>query len=100
MGIRSSVKKSGYKFNNTERMRGKFMNNELKNIRFNLTNKMTNNFIEILVIEQMIKEKKYKNEFELKLMIEYKNHLTQEYITEFRSRNKKQIKQYTDIMNK
>lgn len=76
------------------------MNNELKNIRFNLTNKMTNNFIEILVIEQMIKEKKYKNEFELKLMIEYKNHLTQEYITEFRSRNKKQIKQYTDIMNK
>ena len=81
-------------------MRGKFMNNELKNIRFNLTNKMTNNFIEILVIEQMIKEKKYKNEFELKLMIEYKNHLTQEYITEFRSRNKKQIKQYTDIMNK
>ena len=44
--------------------------NELKNIMFNLTNKMQNDFIEILVIEQMIKEKIYKNDFELKLMIE------------------------------
>ena len=76
------------------------MENEFKKIRFNLTHQMTNNFIEILVIEQMIKEKKYKNDFELKLMIEYKNHLTQEYIRDFRSKNKKQIKQYTDIMNK
>ena len=76
------------------------MNNELKNIKFNITHQMTNNFIEILVIEQMIKEKKYKNDFELKLMLEYKNHLTQEYIRDFRSKNKKQNKQYTDIMNK
>ena len=76
------------------------MENDFKKIRFNLTHQMTNNFIEILVIEQMIKEKKYKNDFELKLMIEYKNHLTQEYIRDFRSKNKKQIKQYTDIMNK
>ena len=76
------------------------MKNELKNIRFNITHQMTNNFIEILVIEQMIKEKKYKNDFELKLMIEYKNHLTQEYIKDFRTKNKKQIKKYTDIMNK
>ena len=76
------------------------MKNELKNIRFNITHQMTNNFIEILVIEQMIKEKKYKNDFELKLMIEYKNHLTQEYIRDFRSKNKKQIKEYTEIMNK
>ena len=36
------------------------MENELKKIRFNLTHEMTNNFIEILVIEQMIKEKNYK----------------------------------------
>ena len=75
-------------------------NYELKELRFNLTNKMTNNFIEILVIEQMIKEKKYKNDFELKLMIEYKNHLTQEYIKDFRLNNKKQIKQYNELMNK
>lgn len=74
--------------------------NEFKNIRFNLTNKMQNDFIEILVIEQMIKEKNYKNDFELKLMIEYKNHLTKQYISAFRLNNKKQIKQYTDIMNK
>ena len=45
-------------------------NNELKELRFNLTHEMQNNFIEILVIEQMIREKKYKNDFELKLMIE------------------------------
>ena len=75
-------------------------NNELKELRFNLTHEMQNNFIEILVIEQMIKEKKYKNDFELKLMIEYKNHLTQQYIKDFRLNNKKQIKQYIDIVNK
>ena len=46
--------------------------NDFKNIRFNLTHEMQNNFIEILIIEQMIKEKNYKNDFELKLMIEYK----------------------------
>lgn len=61
---------------------------------------MQNNFIEILVIEQMIREKNYKNDFELKLMIEYKNHLTKEYIKDFRLNNKKQIKQYTEIVNK
>ena len=70
-------------------------NYELKELRFNLTQEMTNNFIEILVIEQMIKEKKYKNNFELKLMIEYKNHLTQKYIKDFRLNNKEQIKKYT-----
>jgi len=73
---------------------------DFKNIRFNLTHEMQNNFIEILVIEQMIKEKNYKNDFELKLMIEYKNHLTQQYIKDFRLNNKKQIKQYIDIVNK
>lgn len=76
------------------------MENELKKIRFNLTNKMTNNFIEILVIEQMIKEKKYKNDFELKLMLEYENHLTQQYIQDFKKNNKVQIKKYNEIMNK
>ena len=75
-------------------------NNELKELRFNLTHEMQNNFIEILVIEQMIREKKYKNDFELKLMIEYKNHLTQQYIKDFRLNNKDQIKKYTEIMNK
>ena len=71
-----------------------------KQIRFNLTHEMQNNFIDILVIEQMIKEKRYKNDFELKLMIQYKNHLTQQYIKDFRLNNKKQIKQYIDIVNK
>ena len=75
-------------------------NNELKELRFNLTREMQNNFIEILVIEQMIKEKKYKNDFELKLMLEYKNHLTQQYIQDFKKNNKVQIKKYNEIMNK
>ena len=73
---------------------------DFKNIRFNLTHEMQNNFIEILVIEQMIREKNYKNDFELKLMIQYKNHLTQQYIKDFRLNNKEQIKKYTEIMNK
>ena len=76
------------------------MENEFKKIRFNLTHQMQNNFIEILVIEQMIREKNYKKDFELKLMIEYKNHLTKEYIKDFRLNNKKQIKQYQEIVNK
>ena len=76
------------------------MDKDFSKIRFNLTHQMQNNFIEILVIEQMIREKNYKNDFELKLMIEYKNHLTQEYIKDFRLNNKKQIKQYTEIVNK
>ena len=75
-------------------------NDKLKKLRFNLTHEMQNNFIEILVIEQMIREKNYKNDFELKLMIQYKNHLTQQYIKDFRLNNKKQIKQYIDIVNK
>ena len=76
------------------------MDKDFSKIRFNLTHQMQNNFIEILVIEQMIREKNYKNDFELKLMIEYKNHLTQQYIKDFRLNNKKQIKQYTEIVNK
>lgn len=76
------------------------MDKDFSKIRFNLTHQMQNNFIEILVIEQMIREKNYKNDFELKLMIEYKNHLTKEYIKDFRLNNKKQIKQYTEIVNK
>ena len=76
------------------------MDKDFSKIRFNLTHQMQNNFIEILVIEQMIREKNYKNDFELKLMIEYKNHLTKEYIKDFRLNNKEQIKKYTEIMNK
>ena len=76
------------------------MDKDFSKIRFNLTHQMQNNFIEILVIEQMIREKNYKNDFELKLMIEYKNHLTKEYIKDFRLNNKKQIKQYQEIVNK
>ena len=76
------------------------MDKDFSKIRFNLTHQMQNNFIEILVIEQMIREKNYKNDFELKLMIEYKNHLTQQYIKDFRLNNKEQIKKYTEIMNK
>jgi hypothetical protein len=34
------------------------MENNFKQLRFNLTNKMPSQFIEILVIEQMIKEKR------------------------------------------
>ena len=76
------------------------MDKDFSKIRFNLTHQMQNNFIEILVIEKMIREKNYKNDFELKLMIEYKNHLTQQYIKDFRLNNKKQIKQYQEIVNK
>lgn len=75
------------------------MENELKKRRFYLTHQMNNDLIEILVIEQMIEEKKYKNDFELKLLIKYKNKLTQQFITDFRKNNKEQVKQYKDFTN-
>lgn len=36
---------------------------DLKQIHFNLIKQIHNDLIEILVIEQMIKEKNYKNDF-------------------------------------
>lgn len=71
-----------------------------KELKFNLTNKMSNTLIEILIIEQMIEEKQYKNDFELKLLIKYKNHLTKQYLNNFKSKNKEQIKKYNELMNK
>lgn len=75
-------------------------NNELKELRFNLTENMNNTMIELLVIDQMIEEKKYENDFELKLLLKHKKVLTEQFINDFRLNNKEQVKKYTDIMNK
>ncbi len=75
------------------------MKDKLKDIRFNLTKKTHDYLIELLVVEQMIREKKYESDFELNLLLQHKKILTDEYIKEFRANNKKQIKQYKDMMN-
>ena len=77
------------------------MKKEIKNfkdIKLNITNKMYNDFIEYLVVEQMIKEKQYENAFELKLLNQYKKVPQNRFINNFRQNNKEQIKQY--IVNK
>ena len=79
------------------------MKKEIKNfkdIKLNITNKMYNDFIEYLVVEQMIKEKQYENAFELKLLNQYKKVLQNRFINNFRQNNKEQIQQYLDLMNK
>jgi len=74
--------------------------NELKQLRFNLTENMNNTMIELLVVDQMIEEKKYENDFELQLLLKHKKVLTEKFIREFRLNNKEQVKKYNKIVNK
>ena len=74
--------------------------NELKQLRFNLTEKMNNTMIELLVIDQMIEDKNYENDFELQLLLKHKKVLTEQFIRDFRLNNKEQVKKYNEIVNK
>lgn len=74
--------------------------NELKLLRFNLTENMNNTMIELLVIDQMIEDKNYENDFELQLLLKHKKVLTEQFIKDFRLNNKEQVKKYNEIVNK
>jgi len=74
--------------------------NELKQLRFNLTENMNNTMIELLVVDQMIEEKKYENDFELQLLLKHKKVLTEQFIRDFKLNNKEQVKKYNEIVNK
>ena len=76
------------------------MVSDLENIEFVLTNEMDNTMIEFLTIKQMIKNKSYKNDDELKLLVDELNELRAKFIRDFRKNNKKQIKQYLDSFKK
>ena len=75
------------------------MENEWKNLRFHLTEKMNNMMIELLVTEQVMKENKLtKNE--RKLLENHKAELLENFRKEFQRNNKEQIKKYNELMNK
>lgn len=76
------------------------MVNDFSDIEFVLTNEMDNTMIEFLTIKQMIKNKSYKNDDELKLLVDELDELRVKFIKQFRENNKKQIQEYLDLFKK
>lgn len=72
---------------------------DINDLRFTITEDMSNMFIEIITIRQMLKEnklsKKYKALFEKEL-----KELTTLFILEFRKNNVEERKKYNELMNK
>ena len=72
---------------------------DINDIRFTITEDMSNMFIEIITIRQMLKEnnlnKKDKALFEKEL-----KELTTLFILEFRKHNVEERKKYNELMNK
>lgn len=72
---------------------------DINDLRFNITPDMSNMFIEIITLRQMLKEnnlnKKEKAIFEKEL-----KELTTLFILEFRKNNVEQRKKYNELMNK
>lgn len=73
---------------------------EMKDLRFNLTKNMNNTMIQMLIVNQMLKENKKLSKNERKLLEEHKNELLELFRIEFRKNNVEQIKQYNELMNK
>ena len=76
------------------------MVNDFSDIEFVLTNEMDNTMIEFLTIKQMIKNKSYKNDDELKLLVDELDELRVKFVKQFRENNKKQIHQYLNLFKK
>ena len=74
-------------------------NEDLRNLRFNITEEMNNMFIDIVVLRQMLKEskltKRQRQLFEKEL-----KELTTIYVLEFRKNNVEQRKKFNELMNK
>lgn len=73
---------------------------EMKDLRFNLTENMNNTMIQMLIVNQMLKENKKLSKKERKLLEEHKNELLELFRIEFRKNNVEQIKQYNNLMDK
>lgn len=73
---------------------------EIQDLRFNLTENMNNTIIQMLIVNQMLKENKKLSKKERKLLEEHKNELLEVFRIEFRKNNVEQIKQYNELINK
>ena len=76
------------------------MVNDFSDIEFVLTNEMDNTMIEFLTIKQMIKNKSYKNDDELKLLVDELDELRVKFVKQFRENNEKQIQEYLNLFKK
>ena len=72
----------------------------IKDLEFNLTEDMNNTMIQMLIVNQMLKENKKLSKKERKLLEEHKNELLELFRIEFRKNNVEQIKKYNELMNK
>ena len=70
-----------------------------KNLRFNLTNNMRDLIIEIVIINEIIKENNL-NTKERDSLIKKRDKLLKLFKSEFQKHNIKQIKQYREILDK
>ena len=73
--------------------------NDINDLRFNITPNMSNMFIEIITIRQMLKENKLSKKEKALFEKELKE-LTTLFILEFRENNVEQRKKYNELMNK
>ncbi len=70
-----------------------------KNLRFNLTNNMRDLIIEIVIINEILKENNL-NTKERDSLIKKRNKLLKLFKSEFQKHNIKEIKQYKEILDK
>lgn len=75
------------------------MENEIINLRFNLTPKIQSLIIEMLVNKQMLEEGKQEAD-KVKLMQNHQEELKKEFIKEFRQNNVKEIKKFNELLGK
>ena len=70
---------------------------KLEDLRFNMTDEMENIIIEVLMINQILKQKP--NKTETITLINQKNKLVKSFIREFQKNNKEEIKKYKDLID-
>ena len=70
-----------------------------KNLRFNLTNNMRDLIIEIVIINEILKENNL-NTKEREFLIKKRDKLLKLFKSEFQKHNIKEIKQYREILDK
>ena len=70
----------------------------INDLRFNLTNNMRDLIIEIVIINQMIKENNL-NDTERKSLNNQRNKLLKLFKSEFQKHNIEEIKQYIEILD-
>ena len=70
-----------------------------KNLRFNLTNNMRDLIIEIVIINEILKENNL-NTKERESLIKKRDKLLKLFKSEFQKHNIKEIKQYIEILDK